>query len=84
MIDRLLSSVSAQGCWLYPAGVARGISAYESADRGRRMESREKPKEVTELPESPDGSVPAALISRLSAKPFIYSVGVKAMSAPRD
>lgn len=46
--------------------------------------AREKPKEVTELPESPDGSFLAALISHLSVKPFIYSVGVKAVSALSD
>lgn len=48
-------------------------------------ERGEKPKEVIELPESPDGSLPAAaLISHLSLERFIYSVGVKAMSALSD
>lgn len=50
------------------------------------MESktREKPKEVTEQPESPFGGFVAVLISHLSVKPFIYRVGVKAMSALSD
>lgn len=52
---------------------------------GSRERRGEKPKEVIELPESPDGSLPAAaLISHLSLERFIYSVGVKAMSALSD
>lgn len=46
--------------------------------------AKEEPKEVIELPESPDGGFLAALISHLSLERFIYSVGVKAMSALSD
>lgn len=49
-----------------------------------QQRKEERPKEVIVLPESPDGSFLAALISHLSLERFIYSVGVKAMSALSD